>query len=211
MFFRRNSLRAALVSAVVSLLFVACNTDSPSTQRKNDIGQYPGKATPDMVSRGHYLVTVAGCNDCHSPKKFTPEGPVVDSARLLSGHPATLPVPLLTADALTPGSWMLMGPDLTTYVGPWGISYATNLTPDTTTGMGGWTEDAFVKTIRKGKHLGLDNGRPILPPMPWEEMAQWEDSDLRAVYRYLRFVTPIRNQVPPPVSPQDATKLAAKK
>ena len=155
---------------------------------------------------GHYLVIVGGCNDCHSPKKLTPQGPVVDSERLLSGHPATVPLPSLHVDALTPGHWMLMGPDLTAYAGPWGISYAANLTPDSSTGIGVWTEDVFVKAIRTGKHLGVDNGRSILPPMPWEEIAQWKDNDLRAVYRYLRSLPPIRNQVPAPVSPQDAAK-----
>ena len=74
------------------------------------------------------------------------------------------------------------------------------------TGIGVWTEDVFVKAIRTGKHLGVDNGRSILPPMPWEEIAQWKDNDLRAVYRYLRSLPPIRNQVPAPVSPQDAAK-----
>jgi hypothetical protein len=55
--------------------------------------------------------------------------------------------------------------DLTAFVGPWGISYTANLTPDSATGIGAWSEAAFINTIRSGKHLG--NGRDILPPMPW--------------------------------------------
>lgn len=210
MLFKFVFLRGGVLSAVVSLLFLACNTNSAATESKNDIDQYREKQNENMVSRGHYLVTVGGCNDCHSPKTLTPQGPVVDSAQLLSGHPAALPLPPFHADALTPGHWIQMAPDLTAYAGPWGISYAANLTPDSTTGIGAWTEDVFVKTIRTGKHLGMNNGRPILPPMPWEEIAQWKDNDLRAVYQYLRSLPPIHNQVPAPVAPQDAVRLAGK-
>jgi len=210
MLFRPNFLRGGVVCAVVTLLLISCNTNSSSTGNKNDRGQYPAKETGNTVSRGCYLVLVGGCNDCHSPKKLTPQGPVVDSSRLLSGHSATLPLPPFDVDALTPGHWIRMTPDLTAYAGPWGISYATNLTPDSTTGIGAWSEDVFVKTIRTGKHLGMPGGRPVLPPMPWEEIAQWKDNDLRAVYQYLRSLPPIRNQVPAPVSPQDVVKLAGK-
>ncbi|HZQ62570.1 MAG TPA: hypothetical protein VFC24_14545, partial [Casimicrobiaceae bacterium] len=45
------------------------------------------------VSRGEYLVNLGGCNDCHSPKTMTPQGPVLDTSRLLSGHPADMKVP----------------------------------------------------------------------------------------------------------------------
>jgi hypothetical protein len=211
MLFRFIFLRGGALSAVVCLLLVACNTHSASTVNKEDIDRHPGKEAENMVLRGRYLVTVGGCNDCHSPKKLTRQGPVVDSARLLSGHPATLPLPPFAVDALTPGHWIQMAPDLTAYAGPWGVSYAANLTPDTTTGIGGWTEDVFVKTLRTGKHLGMDNGRPLLPPMPSEEIAQWKDNDLRAVYQYLRSLPSIRNRVPAPVSPQDAARLARKK
>ena len=45
--------------------------------------------TPEsQVEHGKYLVSSMGCNDCHSPKVMTPQGPVPDSTRLLSGHPA---------------------------------------------------------------------------------------------------------------------------
>jgi mono/diheme cytochrome c family protein len=200
MLLRLVSYRVGVLSAVVTLLFVACNTNAPAAD----------KETENSISRGQYLVTVGGCNDCHSPKKLTPQGPVVDSARLLSGHPAGLPLPPFDVAALTPGHWIGMAPTLTAYAGPWGISYATNLTPDSTTGIGVWTEDMFVKSIQTGKHLGMETGRPILPPMPWEEMAQWKENDLRAVYRYLRSLPPIRNQVPAPMSPEDAARLAGK-
>ena len=42
----------------------------------------------EMIERGRYLVTLAGCNDCHTPKVFSGSGTGLDESRLLSGHPA---------------------------------------------------------------------------------------------------------------------------
>ena len=161
-----------------------------------------------MVQRGAYLVTIGGCNDCHSPKNMTPHGPVVDSSRALSGHPANAPLPPIDEKALKPGNWMLFSPDLTAMVGPWGVSFPANLTPDSATGIGAWTEETFIKALRTGKHLGQENGRPILPPMPWESIGKMEEEDLRAVFAFLRSLPPVNNRVPEPLSPQEAAKLA---
>src|SRR5204862_295164 len=79
---------------------------------------------------------------------------------------------------------------LTAWAGPWGISYGANLTPDKP-GIGAWTADLFIKTMRTGKHLGV--GRQILPPMPWQQIGRLTDRDLRAEYTYLRSFTPIEN------------------
>ncbi len=158
-------------------------------------------ATKEQVKRGEMLASFGGCHDCHSPKSMTPEGPVPDKARLLSGYPASQPVPAVPAGAMAPGKWSVMTNDeLTAWVGPWGISFAANLTPDKTTGLGGWTADQFIKTIRNGKHLGV--GRPILPPMPWQGYAALSDAELKAVFAYLRSLKPIQNQVPAPIPPK---------
>ncbi len=134
-------------------------------------------------------------------------GPIPDSTKLLSGHPAQIPLPAMYKNASKPGDWVLFSPDLTAAVGPWGISYSANLTPDTATGLGAWTEDVFVKTLRTGKHLGQDGGRPILPPMPWEEFSKASDDDLKAIFAYLKALPPISNKVPQPVSPPDVAKM----
>lgn len=154
-----------------------------------------------QVKRGETLVMLGGCNDCHSPKLMTPKGPVADPARLLSGHPANTQLPPVPAGVIGPGQWAaLTNGDFTAWVGPWGISFAANLTPDTATGLGGWTAEQFIQSMRTGKHLGA--GRPILPPMPTDNLAALSDSDLKAVYSYLKSVKPIKNQVPPPVPPK---------
>ena len=147
-----------------------------------------------QVARGEYMVTIGGCNDCHTPLKMGPNGPEPDMSRMLSGHPESLkmtPPPALPANS----PWMVTSTGTNTaHAGPWGISYTMNLTPDTNTGIGFWTEDMFIKTIRTGKHFGT--GRPINPPMPWFNYAKMTDEDLKAVYAYLRTIPPIVNHVP---------------
>lgn len=104
-----------------------------------------------------------------------------------------------------------MAPDLTAFSGPWGISYTANLTSDSATGIGAWPEETFISAIRTGKHLGNPNGRDILPPMPWAEIAKMTDEDLKAVYAYLQSLPPIKNQVPQPVAPPDVEKMIGAK
>jgi hypothetical protein len=153
------------------------------------------------VERGKYLVNLAGCNDCHSPKVFTPEGiPMPDVSRLLSGHPSDEKLPDLTPGMIGPGKWVLFNDGLTAAAGPWGLSFAANLTPDEQTGIGLWTEDVFIRAIRTGKHMGA--GRAILPPMPWPNLKDVTDEDLGAIFAYLKSLPPIHNQVPTPRSPE---------
>lgn len=159
------------------------------------------KPSSEVIARGKLLTMIGGCQDCHSPKKMGPNGPEPDWTRELSGHPADAPLPTVDKKALQPGYWVLMAPDLTSYVGPWGITYAANLTPDEPTGIGVWTEEIFIKAMRTGKHMG--GGRPILPPMPWYYIKQLPDSDLKALFAYLRSLKPIENMVPQPVAAAD--------
>ena len=145
-----------------------------------------------QVARGEYLVTIGGCNDCHTPWKMGMNGPEPDLSRALSGHPQNVPMP---APPKGNGPWIWSGAATNTaFAGPWGVSFARNLTPDELTGIGIWTEEMFVTTIRTGKHWGVS--RPILPPMPWFNYAKMSDQDLRAVYAYLRTLKPVKNQVP---------------
>src|ERR1044071_5239517 len=148
-----------------------------------------------QVARGQYLVNFGGCHDCHTPLKMGPKGPEPDMARMLSGHPHDL---VMTPPPKTEGPWMATGSvTLTAGARPWGISYARNLTPDRVSGLGIWTEDMFVKTMRTGRHRGVS--RPILPPMPWQNLNKLSDEDLKSIFAYLRTVKPVRNEVPDPV------------
>jgi mono/diheme cytochrome c family protein len=148
------------------------------------------------VKRGNYLVSSIGCDDCHSPKTMGPQGPQLDMEHRLSGYPAERPIAKVDAAALKSG-WMLFSGDLTSAVGPWGMSFAANITSDST-GIGNWTEAQFIKAMREGKTKGLDGSRPILPPMPWPNFKNLTDEDLRAMFAYLKSTKPVRNVVPEP-------------
>ena len=147
--------------------------------------------------RGEHLVRIGGCHDCHTPTKLGPSGPVPDMSRMLSGHPETLDTPQAP---VLPAPWMMAAASsFTAFAGPWGMSFAANLTPDRETGLGDWTEQNFIEAIRTGHHLG--RGRLLLPPMPWPVVAQHTDSELKAIWAFLQRVPPIRNRVPPPRPP----------
>jgi len=153
-----------------------------------------------LIEKGRYLVTLGGCNHCHSPKVMTPMGPVPDTTRLLSGHSAKAPLPDVPKDLIAPDKWgAVTNNDLTEWAGPWGVSFARNLTPDLATGIGSWTVDIFIKAMRTGKDMG--KGRNILPPMPWSDIGESTDSDLKAIFAYLKSLKPINNAVPNPISP----------
>lgn len=151
-------------------------------------------STSDLVARGEYLVMVGGCNDCHTPWILTENGPAPDMTRMLSGHPADLPMPPPPETGGSPWMWGGAASN-TAFYGPWGVSYARNLTPHPISGMGAvWTEEMFVKALRTGKHYG--ESRPILPPMPWENYGKMTDHDLKAVWTYLQSIPPVHNEVP---------------
>jgi mono/diheme cytochrome c family protein len=82
-----------------------------------------GIATADpQVDRGKYLVTIMGCNDCHTPGgQFNP-----DPKRMLSGPDFGFGIPGL------------------------GVVVARNLTPDMETGLGAWTADQIVTAVTTG-------------------------------------------------------------
>jgi hypothetical protein len=145
-------------------------------------------------------VTVAGCNDCHTPKVMTEHGPEPDPTRTLSGHNRNEALPPIEKNASK--NWMLFNMNLTAFVGPWGLSYAANLTPDDT-GIGAWTFENFLTAIRKGKYKGLEGSRDLLPPMPWQMYRNMTDEDLKAVFTYLKSLPPINNIVPAPKSPTE--------
>ena len=154
----------------------------------------------EKVARGQYLVTIGGCNDCHTPWIMGEKGPEPDMTRSLSGHPQDF---VIEKPAQLEGDRFAWAgaPTNTAFSGPWGVSFAANLTPDEMTGTGIWTEDIFRNTIRNGRHWGV--ARPLLPPMPWFNYREMTDEDLSAVFTYIRTLTPVRNEVPEPLPPAE--------
>ena len=156
---------------------------------------------PARVARGKYLVSIMGCHDCHTPLKLGPRGPEPDMDRALTGHPEQLTMP--PAPSLPPGPWAMVGAATSTaFAGPWGVSFTANLTPDPETGLGSWTEEMFVATMKTGRHQG--KGRPVLPPMPVQVIRNLTASDFTDLFAYLQSLKPVHNRVPAPIDPPDA-------
>ena len=179
----------------IAFAIAACHQSAPPAAA-------PAQTT---IERGKMLVIGGVCHDCHTPKKLGPKGPEPDMDRMLSGHPEDIKVEAPYKPA--PGSpWVIATTaDLTAWSGPWGVSFPANLTPDTLTGLrsGVWTEELFIKALRTGKHMGT--ARDILPPMPWNFYGQLSDDDLKAIWAYLGTIPAIKNHVPDPIPPAEAS------
>ncbi|MBV9889526.1 MAG: diheme cytochrome c-553 [Rhizobacter sp.] len=162
-------------------------------------------ADPAAVRRGEYLVVTGACADCHTPLKIGANDPEPDASRMLSGHPETLAMP--PAPRLPAGPWLVVSSATNTaWVGPRGVSFTANLTPDRETGLGRWTAQQFAETMRTGRHLGV--GRPVLPPMRIPAYRHFSDVDLAAIFAYLQSIPPVKNRVPQPIAPAQASKSA---
>ncbi len=98
------------------------------------------------VERGRYLVTIGGCNDCHTAN-YPEQGGTTPESQWLTGSPVG-------------------------FQGPWGTTYAANLRLV----AGRMTEAEWVAHARKER----------LPPMPWFNLKVMSDTDLKAVYAFIR-------------------------
>ena len=194
---KRNTTAVTLIVAAIAATLTATAANNRSAQRAQQTAQAVAKA---KVARGEYLVNISHCHDCHTPWKMGPNGPEPDMSRKLSGHPESFKMP--EPPKMRPdGAWNWAGGATNTaFAGPWGVSYTANLTPDRLTGIGIWNEETFRKTIRTGRHWGV--ARPILPPMPWQNVRMMTDEDLSAVFAYLQSIPPVKNQVPEPIIAQ---------
>ena len=149
----------------------------------------------DMVERGKYLVdAVAACGFCHTPRA----GTEYNMKMYLAGHSSGDPYPRYDfAPMRQQNIFLVTGMSLTSFSGPFGTSFATNLTPDKETGLGEWTEKMFIEAMRTGMHQGNPDNRKIFPPMPVKHYAQMSDADLKAIWAYLKTIKPVKNDVSP--------------
>ncbi|UAY53459.1 c-type cytochrome [Ferruginibacter albus] len=196
----KSFLTLLCITAIIIVLS-NCSEKTPETKETVTpavIPTYGGFET--KIKWGEHLVQVGGCNDCHTPKKMTTMGPVMDTSLWLSGHPEHMPIPDVDRKEAETKGWGLTNTE-TAWVGPWGVSFAANLTPDSTTGIGAWTLDNFKVAIREGKKSGAPAGRSLLPPMPWPWYKYLTDDELDAMFTYLQTVKPIHNNVPAALPP----------
>ncbi|WP_027998718.1 cytochrome c [Sinorhizobium arboris] len=123
------------------------------------------------VARGEYLVTIGGCNDCHTPGYFFGKP---DSSRFLGGSDVGFEIP---------GEGVFIG---------------RNITPDKETGIGSWTREQIVTAIQTGQR---PDGRMLAPIMPWHAFAQLKKEDADAIAAFLQSLEPVSHQVPGPFKP----------
>jgi mono/diheme cytochrome c family protein len=131
-------------------------------------------ASERQMARGKYLVTLGGCEDCHTPGHFFGKP---DMSRDLGGSDVGFEIP-----------------GLGVFVGP-------NLTPDKKTGLGKWTAKQIVTALTTGK---TPDGRVLAPIMPWRSFAHLTKSDAYAIAAYLKSLPPVNHKVPGPFGPNEA-------
>ena len=126
---------------------------------------FPAFADDASVARGRYLVTIAGCSDCHTPGALLG---APDMKRYLGGSDVGFSIP---------GQGVFVGQ---------------NLTPDKETALGQWTDDQIIAAIRTGK---TPDGRELSPVMPYPAMSHLPDADAQAIVAFLKSLPPVSNQV----------------
>jgi mono/diheme cytochrome c family protein len=79
------------------------------------------------------------------------------------------------------------------FVLPFGRIYSPNITPDKDTGIGGWSDAAFLNAIHKGRD---DQGEPLYPAMPYASYTSMTDADALAIKAYLFSLAPVHSEIP---------------
>ena len=138
------------------------------------------------------------CDDCHSPKRIIPNGPEIIPELRLSGARQNTKLPPLDAKEITKG-WTLFNEDFTSIAGPMGSLFCRKPHQRRNRDRN-WTEEQFKKAITQGKYKGLDNGRTLLPLMPWPQFSILKDADIKAINTFLQSTKPVRNVVPAPIT-----------
>lgn len=135
------------------------------------VGRVPDVPRQDPVRYGAYLAgPVTHCIHCHTRR---------------------LPEDRLEESRIGAGGFAFQG--------PFGTSYAANITPDRDTGIGRWSDGEVIASIYGARRHG---GR-VLPPMPTGYYAAGiAEDDLKAIIAYLRSLPPVPNAVPPPAPPK---------
>ncbi len=148
-------------------------------------------ATPEELAtplgRGEYLVHLAKCVHCHSPRPLN--GTMREHRKDLEFGGGRRFETKPTFDELEqdPGfaSRLARKPEPKRFV------TSPNLTTDPS-GIPYYDEALFIQTIRTGKVAGV---RPLTRAMLWFEFRKLTDEDLKAIFAYIRSRPPIRHRV----------------
>jgi mono/diheme cytochrome c family protein len=124
----------------------------------------PADPAKVLVERGAYIAKLAGCGVCHTP--LGPKGP--DFSKSYAG-----------------------GLEMPDVIGTW---RSPNITPDKSSGIGGWTDEQIITSIREGVR---PDGGQLFPIMPYPAYNHMTDADAKALVAFLRSLKPIINDVAP--------------
>ena len=122
----------------------------------------PAVSENDQIARGRYLVTIAGCNDCHTPGYLLTDGQVPEAQWLLG--------------------------DSFGWRGPWGTTYPSNLR---------LVADALTET----QWVAMAKVLRARPPMPWFNLNQMKEGDMKAIYQFIRHLGPVGEPAPAYIPP----------
>jgi mono/diheme cytochrome c family protein len=152
--------------ALGAMFFMACSSTESQANTKED-------SLKKVIARGEYLTLhVAVCMHCHSMRDFSKfSGPDVPGT--IGGGGAKFDNTIFDA---IPGSM-----------------YSKNITPDTATGIGSWTDEELIRAITQGISKKGDTLFPLMPYAHYNHMAK---DDLMSIIAYLRTITTIKNEIP---------------
>lgn len=174
------------ITVAVLIALSALNTFALNAQAGN---QYQN----GTLEHGKYMATIAGCTDCHTPLKPEYNKPPQELSLEQIQNIAFNGAETLDDTKLLAGGRPF---DL----GPAGILFTRNITPDKETGVGSWTDDQIKIAIK----TGIDNeGKVLFPVMPYHVFNGMADADLEALIAYIRSVDSVSNSVPPRTIPTD--------
>jgi len=139
--------------------------------------QLPKAHAESPVERGHYLVVVGGCNDCHTPGFFLGRP---DPAKYLGGSDVGFEIPGL------------------------GVFPGRNITPDKQTGIGSWTDEQIATALTLGRR---PDGRQLAPIMPYDALVHLSKEDIAAIIAFLRSIPAVKNQVTGPFKPGEKVPI----
>jgi len=131
------------------------------------------RADDSEIARGKYLVTIGGCDDCHTPGALLGKP---DFSRALGGSEVGFAIP-----------------GLGVFAGP-------NLTPDKDTGLGKWTDEQIIAAMTAGT---TPEGRRLAPIMPYAALSHLTSDDAHAIVAYLKSLPAVKNAVPGPFGPKE--------
>lgn len=152
--------------------------------------------SPQQIDVGKTLVLEGRCNFCHTPYSDAIDEQVEN---MLSGHPSGSEIPDIPDVPVGSQEWMefVANLDSTVWIDGDTVVFSANITPDKKTGIGSWSEETFITTIRTGKHPGWK--RDLKKPMPWLDYAKLSNNQLISIYAYLMSIKPVNNRVPDPI------------